>query len=181
MKILTTLGLVTSSVLLSSCGNTTANSNLADDGISEKVQNYTTCEKIDALVNAYDNDFEEVKLKPINSKISQLWKAKYHLVGNDCQIWSWGNKATTYSCHTTAPSKIIAKQYFESAKNEALKCVDDSWIMTESPSNNNKGLKVEFDNQIKGMRIATHMVPTGGWSKSVWSVTYYIGSSQQPY
>ena len=181
MKLLATLGLVTSSVLISSCGNTAANSNLTNDSISDKTQNYSVCEKIDALVNAYENDFEKIKLKPINSKISQLWKAKYHLVGNNCEIWSWGTKATTYSCSVTAPNKIVAQRYFENAKSEAIACIDDSWKMTESPSNNNKGFKLEFDNSTKGMRIAAHMVPTGGWSKSGWSVYYYIGSLEQPY
>jgi hypothetical protein len=181
MKLLAILVLITSSVLLSSCGSTTANSNLANDSIQQEIANYTVCEKIDALVKAYDNDFEKIKLTAVNTPISQLWKAKYHLVGNDCQIWSWGNQVTTYSCSVAAPSKAVAQQYFENAKNEALACIDDSWKMTESPSNNNKGLKVTFDNPEKGMSISAQMVPTGGWLKSGWSVYYYVGDIEQPY
>ena len=45
---------------------------MANDSISTEIKHYTACEKIDVLVKAYDNDFEQVKLKPINSKISQL-------------------------------------------------------------------------------------------------------------
>jgi hypothetical protein len=174
MKLLAALGLITSSVLISSCGNTPVNSNLANDSLSKQIQNYSACQKIDALINAYDNDFEKIKLNLLDSKISLIWKAKYNLVGNDCKIWSWGGGAQglTYSCSATAPNKDVAQQYYEDAKNKASECLDDSWAMVESPSKDNEGLKVDFDNTAKDIRISTHMVPTGGWSRSGWNVYY---------
>jgi hypothetical protein len=63
---------------------------------------------------------------------------------------------------------MVAQAYFESAKDEALRCLGYSWKMTTLPSNHHKGLKVAFDNPPKGMCIAVNMVPTRGGLKSEW-------------
>lgn len=181
MKISIILTVVLAGVLVSSCKSIPTQARMAEDATKQEIQSYTTCEKIDALVSAYTNDFDGIKLKAISTPISQLWKAKYHLVGNDCQIWSWGNQVTTYSCSVTAPNKVVAQHYFDSAKTEALTCIGNEWKMTEAPSNNNKGLKVTFENAEKGMSISAQMIPNEGLFKSGWGVYYLIGSIDQPY
>ena len=81
------------------------------------------CYKINALINEYDNDFNKIKLAVIDTRISQIWKAKYHLVGDNCQVWAWGKNRHIYSCSNTAPNKEIADYYFQNAKNTAKCCL----------------------------------------------------------
>jgi len=180
MKLPAIWGLITSATLISGCLSTTTESNLADESINQQVQRYTACEKIEALVTSYGNDFREIKLKEISTRISQSWSAKYHLVGNDCHIISWGNQVATYSCKLEVPDEVVAQQYFDIAKSETAACIDDSWKMTESPSNNKKGLRVAFDNADKGISISAQMIPTEGLLKQSWSVYYYVGDIKQP-
>lgn len=181
MKTPAILGLILSAALTSSCVNTTVKSNPNNETTNQDAQSYTACEKINALVTAYDNDFKKIKLKVVSTPISQRWTAKYNLVGNDCHIISWGNQVTTYSCKLEVPNEDVAQQYFDVAKNETKACIGDSWKMTESLINNEEGLRVAFDNADKGMSISAQMVPTGGLLKSSWSVYYNIGDIKQPY
>lgn len=181
IKLPAILGLITSATLISSCVNTTVKSNPANETANQDAQTYTACEKINALVTAYSNDFQEIKLKVASTPISQRWTAKYNLVGKDCHIVSWGNQVTTYSCRLEVPSEDVAQEYFDIAKSETTACIGDSWKVTESPSNNEEGLRVAFDNPEKGMSISAQMVPAKGLFKTGWSVHYYIGDIKQPY
>jgi len=137
------------------------------------------CDKIDGLINEYDNDFNRIKLKTINNKISKVWQAKYHLVGDNCQVWAWGNDSTTYSCNINAPDKETAETYYEKAKKITRGCLSDDWQMDEQQRKKDKGLKVEFSNVSNDITIATHLVPTAALFKSEWTVYYYVGSSRQ--
>ena len=138
------------------------------------------CEKIEALIKEYDNSFERIKLKSLNNRISKIWQAKYHLVGNSCQVWAWGTNSTTYACSLTAPNKETAQNYFDKAKNVTQGCLADSWSMNEQARKNNDGMKVEFTNKDSDIAIAAHMVPTAGLFKSEWTVYYYVGSDRHP-
>ena len=138
------------------------------------------CDKIDALINEYDNNFDRIKLKTINNRISKIWQAKYHLVGNSCQVWAWGSNSTTYACNVSAPDQESAQIYFDQAKKVTRGCLADDWQMNEQARNNDDGFKVEFTNNKNDITIATHMVPTAGLFKSEWTVYYYVGSSRHP-
>ena len=138
------------------------------------------CDKIDALINEYENSFERIKLKTINNRISKIWQAKYHLVGNSCQVWAWGSDSTTYACNVTAPDRETAQIYFDKAKEVTRGCLSDSWTMKEQARNNDDGIKVAFTTAKNDITLATHMVPTAGLFKSEWTVYFYVGSSRQP-
>jgi len=136
------------------------------------------CEKIDALISEYDNSFDRIKLNVINTRISKIWKAKYHLVGSDCQVWAWGNQSTTYACSTATPNEEVAQEYFDRAIQTARSCLSDSWQLTKQPRNNNSGYKAEFSQSKNDVMVSIHMVPTAGLFKSEWTVYYYVGNAR---
>ncbi len=137
------------------------------------------CQKIDALINAYDNNFDAIKQQKTVSRVSSIWKAKYHLIGNNCQIWSWGTKQTTYSCHTVAPNEEAARSYYLGAVKTAQQCLGNDWQLTESSRINDSGLKTEFINKNNEVILSTHIVPSNSLFSSEWSVYYYVGNTQQ--
>ena len=165
-------------ILLSSCSNIVLESS-ADEkaGLLPKVTN--ACYKINALINEYDNDFNKIKLAVINTRISSIWKAKYHLVGDHCQVWAWGKNRHTYSCSNTAPNKETADYYFQNAKNTAKNCLGTDWVLKESTRKNDNGYKIEFNNINSDLMLAAYAVPTANLFKSEWTVYYYIGSVSQ--
>ncbi len=80
------------------------------------------CQKISPLIKAYDNGFEQIKMTKIKAKISNTWKAKYNLVGENCHIWSWGGEQTTYACNISANDKKTAIDYYQSAISTTQQC-----------------------------------------------------------
>jgi len=169
---ITSLSVITATVL-SAC----VNQNIKTYEAYTPVNN--PCQKIDALISAYDNNFDVIKEQKIASRASNIWKAKYHLIGNNCQVWSWGGKQTTYSCHTVAPSEEAARNYYRGAVKTAQQCLGNEWQLTESPRKNDSGQKTEFINKNSEVVLSTHIVPSNSLFSSEWSVYYYVGNTQQ--
>lgn len=164
--------------LLASCSSSTTETQAnGQTALLPKVTN--ACTKVKALVSEYENDFDKIKASVISTRTSQIWKAKYHLVGDNCQVWAWGNDRHTYSCSNTAPNKEVAEYYFQNAKNTAESCLGTNWTAKESVRKKDNGYKVEFKNQNSDLVLAAHMVPTANLFKSEWTIYYYIGSVSQ--
>ncbi|MDN3651384.1 hypothetical protein QWY77_01110 [Thalassotalea ponticola] len=138
------------------------------------------CEKINALLKEYDNNFDRLKLEQSNLKLSQVWKAKYHLVGESCQIWAWGTEKYTYACSLSAPNKQVIDQYFNNAKATAKRCLSNDWISSESTKADNQGYKIEFSSDKSSAKLAAHAVPSGNVFKSQWTIYYYFGNIAEP-
>jgi hypothetical protein len=165
-------------ILLTSCSsNTQKTSKKQEPTLLPKVTK--PCDKINALINEYDNDFNKIKLKMMTTKYSRIWKAKYHLVGDNCQVWAWFGNKHTYSCSNIVPNKEIAEYYFQNAKNTAKSCLGTEWVIKESARKNDEGYIVEFNKEDSDLMLAAHMVPTASLFKSGWTVYYYIGSVSQ--
>jgi len=165
------LVIVVSTITLSSCVN---QNNIAEQQL-EPVSN--ACQKIDLLINAYDNNFEQLKETKIKARVSNIWQAKYHLIGQNCKIWTWGAAQTTYSCNTIEVDEQNAKNYYQGAKKTLQQCLGTEWQLDESKRNNDNGLKAEYTTKDKTVTLSTHLVPSTGLFKSKWSVYYYIGKT----
>jgi hypothetical protein len=137
------------------------------------------CEKVDALIAEYSNNFDRIKEDNIHIKnsISKIWRAKYHLVGNSCQVWARGAESHTYACSLIAPDEATAIDYFTKAKQTTQRCLGTSWGMIEADRNNDSGKKITFSQPGSALTLATHMVPTAGLFKSEWTVYYYVGNT----
>ncbi|MEY8213359.1 MAG: hypothetical protein RPR97_02625 [Colwellia sp.] len=178
MKIINNAFTLLSIILLTSCSNGTHETTVNEQAILlPKVTN--ACYKIKALINEYENGFNKIKSGIINTRVSRIWKAKYNLVGDNCQVWSWGKNRHTYSCSNTVPTKEIADYYFQNAKNTAKNCLGTEWTVKESARKNDNGYKIEFNNKTSDLMLAAHAVPTANLFKSEWTIYYYIGSASQ--
>jgi hypothetical protein len=137
------------------------------------------CKKVDALIAEYSNNFDRIKEDNIHiqNSISKIWRAKYHLVGNSCQVWARGIESNTYACSLIAPDETTAMNYFSKAKNTTKACLGSSWDMVEADRKNNSGKKVTFSQARSPLTLSTHMVPTAGLFKSEWTVYYYVGNT----
>ncbi|WP_371373339.1 hypothetical protein [Thalassotalea aquiviva] len=141
--------------------------------VVEKVEK--PCQKINALINEYQNNFTRLKQSQLETRASQIWKAKYHLVGDACQIWAWGTEHT-YSCSVSAPNKEVVDYYFNNAKITTTQCLGTKWQAVEAPRNDG-GYKIEFTSPTSDVMLAAHAVPTASLFKSEWTIYYYIGSA----
>ena len=165
------LSIAVSIITLTSC----ANQNTIAQQQLEPINN--ACQKIDLLIKAYDNNFEQLKETQIKARVSNIWQAKYHLIGNNCKIWTWGSDQTTYSCNTIEVDEESAREYYEGAKEVVQQCLGNEWQLTESSRNHDDGLKAEYTTKNQATTLSTHLVPSSGLFQSKWSVYYYIGKT----
>ena len=170
MNNLTKLSLILSSTLLSAC----VNQNTIAQNKSSPVTN--PCTKISLLVKAYDTGFEQVKLTRIKASVTNTWKAKYNIIGENCHIWTLGNSQTTYSCNISTDDKVMAETYYQNALQTIQQCLGDEWQMTEQPRKSDNGRISTFTSSSSQVSLSTHIVPLDSLFSEKWTIYYYIGS-----
>ena len=167
------------SFLLASCAGQNVQPMEKPTLAQQQVNQVKACSNLDALISEYDTNFDNIKGKAISTRISSIWRAKHDLIGNNCQVWSWGDSGTTYSCNQPAPNKEVALEYYNRAKEVANQCLADKWQPTESERKNGNGQKIEFSQPNNNLQIAMHLVPTSGLFKTEWTVYYYVGDNKR--
>jgi len=170
MNNLTKLSLTLTSLLLTAC----VNQNIVTQKITAPVTN--PCSKISLLINAYDDDFEQIKMTRIKTRATSTWKAKYNIIGDNCHIWTLGTTQATYSCNITANDKKTAESYYQKAQQTIQQCLDDTWQMNELPRKSDNGRKTTFTTPNSQVYISTHIVPLDSLFSDKWTIYYYIGN-----
>ena len=142
------------------------------------------CTKLDLLKSAYYTDFESLKEIKTSGRASNIWRAKYQLFGENCQVFSWGGKQHTYSCRLVAPDEETAQKYYQSAKKITQQCLGEEWDLEESNRAHDDGMKASFTNHgakpSEKVSFSTHLVPSSGMFSTTWTIFYYVGNSTQP-
>ena len=178
MKTYAKYTLILSSVLLTSCVN--QNTKIA----TNIMPTTNPCTKLDLLKSAYYDDFSSLKEINVAGRVSNIWKAKYQLFGENCQVFTWGGKQHTYSCNLVAPNEETAKSYYQSAKRVTQECLGEQWQLEESKRKHDDGMKTTFTNHDakpnEKVTFSTHLVPTSGLFSTTWTIYYYVGNSSKP-
>ena len=169
---------VISSALLASCVNQNAK-------ITQDIMPTTNaCAKLELLKKAYYEDFVNLKEIKVQGRASNMWRAKYQLFGQHCQIFSWGGDQQNYSCRLVAPDEETAKKYYLSAKKVTQQCLGEAWKSEEENRTNDDGMKTSFINDKATandkVSFSTHLVPSPGLFSTTWTIYYYVGNSTQP-
>jgi len=178
MKIVNKCTIIITSLLLASCVN--QNTKIANNIMPTT----NACTKLDLLKSAYYNDFESLREIKVGGRVSNIWRAKYQLFGENCQVFSWGGKQHTYSCRLVAPDEETAQQYYQGAKNVTQECLGEQWQLEESKRIHDEGMKASFINHnakpSEKVSFSTHLVPTSGLFSTTWTIFYYVGNSTEP-
>jgi len=178
MKACTKSTIILSGFFLASCVN--QNTKIA----ANIMPTTNPCTKLELLKTAYYDDFEQLKEIKVRGRVSNIWKAKYQLFGENCQVFSWGGKQHTYSCNLVAPDEETAQHYYQGAKRVTQQCLGDEWKLEESERNHDDGMKASFINHgakpSEKVTFSTHLVPTSGLFSTTWTVFYYVGNTTQP-
>lgn len=162
--------LIFSPLILSACAN--------QNTIAQKklIPVTNPCPKITMLINAHKNGFEQIKTTKIKARISNTWKVKYNIIGDNCHVWTWGNSEATYACNITANNKETAESYYDNAKQTIQQCLGDDWQMTEEPRKTDNGRKSTFTTPNKQVSLSAHIIPVDSMFTDKWNIFYYIGN-----
>lgn len=142
------------------------------------------CTKLELLKTAYYDDFTQLKTTQVAGRATNMWKAKYQLFGENCQVFALGGKQHTYSCRLVAPDEETAKGYYQNAQSVTKQCLGEAWTLEESPRKHDNGMKTTFTNNDANpdekVTFSTHLVPSSGLFSTTWTLYYYVGNVNQP-
>lgn len=143
--------------------------------MDSKVAALTTCEKIEALIQGHKKGFPNLRMTQSSAKIMDVWKARYNLVGDSCQVWGWGSGKFSYVCSLTEPNKQVAMEHYQLAMGQAKECLQQGWALKEGPRKMGEGLKAEFSrpNDPTVLTVVATSSPT--LFKTEWKTYVFVG------
>ncbi|MGB3620032.1 MAG: hypothetical protein WBA20_01655 [Ketobacter sp.] len=145
--------------------------------IDKQVSALDTCEKIDALVAGHPKGFPNLRTAQTTSKYMDVWKARYHLVGDSCQVWGWGNGKFSYVCSLTEPNKAVAMEHFDQAKEVTQQCLGESWSLKQGKRDQGEGTKAEYS--VSGRNTVVTIVAASSPTlfATEWKTYYFVGDA----
>jgi len=143
--------------------------------LDAKVAALTTCEKVNALVKGHQQGFPHLRMTLTNSRYMEVWKARYHLVGDGCQVWGWGSGRFSYMCSLTEPGQEVAMEHFNQAKAKTRECLSQDWIMKEGPRDAGEGVKAEFTKTGEKTVVTLIAASSPTVFKTEWKTYYLVG------
>lgn len=140
----------------------------------EYVDNLTECEKIQALLQSYDQQFAPLKRARTQSRYMDSWDARYDLIGDQCQIAALDATTVNYSCTASFKDKetALSKQYEANAFTR--QCLGEGWL--EQQKESEQSLRTTF---VKDENSPTVSVHTGKSlsKRTPWTTSYEVGKS----
>lgn len=138
------------------------------------------CQQVLDLIKAHKNKFKKIRKGVSNTGYADIWDAKTHLVGKNCQILRWENQKYSYTCNILSPSEKTAMQRYKKAKVKIKSCLGKGWILKERAGyNNRKGYVAIYANKQHNTVVATHVFETSGIFKKEWTNYIFIGSRKR--
>jgi hypothetical protein len=135
----------------------------------------STCDKIEALLAGHKKGFPNLKMTQTTTKYMDVWKARYHLVGDGCQVWGWSSGKFSYMCSLTEPTKQVSLEHYTQAKSIVQECLQGQWELTEGARDQGEGRKAEFrkmgDTTV--LTVVAAAAPT--LFKSEWKTYFFVG------
>jgi hypothetical protein len=147
--------------------------------IDVQVAQMTDCEKLKALIQSHNKEFNSIKLRKISNKFSDVWDARYHLVGKGCQVIRWGYGNHSYACSIISPGEKAANEIYLNAKTKIESCLGDEWKLKERALYGAKGMSAVYMNNDDGTAVATHSSETNGIFKNEWTNYFFVGDRKE--
>ncbi|OUL58125.1 hypothetical protein [Pseudoalteromonas ulvae] len=165
--------LLSSLFILSAC-----NATLTPEQQAE-VEKLSACDKINALVKGYSNEFNGLKSQKVTNKYADIWQAKYQLVGDRCQISQFSGQQLAYQCQKGFNNQVDALENYKEAVAFTQACLSpDNWKM-EQVSN---GQSVRTNFHLENFPIISiHSGKTLAKMNNTWSTSFQVGAQPTSY
>ncbi len=136
----------------------------------------STCDKINALIEGHAKGFPRLRTSLSSSKYMEVWKARYHLVGDACQVWGSSSDKFSYVCSLTEPNKEVAMEHYTKAKSVTRECLSGDWSMQEGPRDMGEGSKAEFSRAGTDTVVTIVAAASPTVFKTEWKTYYLVGN-----
>lgn len=141
-----------------------------DPKMQAQADQLTPCEKLEALVKAYNTDFAALKGSTISQRFLDIWAARVDAVGKGCQIWKSGSDVT-YMCTLSAPNETVAMDWYEEAVASIDSCLID-WQQDDAAKEADTGRGTLWFRSGNYPKVAVQVFPVRG---SHWAIYYFVG------
>lgn len=137
------------------------------------------CKQVNSLIDQHQLGFKQLKRNLVISSRMDIWQAKFHLVGNDCEIWRWSDGKQAYMCSQTVPDEAIVIEKYNNAINFSKQCLGDAWKIENIDREHGRSFRTIFSKPDLKTVASIHRVKTEGLFKSEWTIYYFIGDRDQ--
>lgn len=141
-----------------------------DAALQEQADQLSACDKVKQLAAAYTSGFEAIKGPSLSQRFLDIWAARVHVVGEECQIWKSGHH-TTYMCTRHAPNQTVAAEWFDQAAGVIGECLGD-WKQVKTSASEEGGRGLVWSGSKAPPSVGLQLVPSG---RNHWTVYYFIG------
>lgn len=162
-------GLLAGALICAGCAPT------SDRQIEAAAAKLSLCEKVEALIHGHANGFEQLRGSYRSTPYTDIWNARYDVIGKGCEIWRTGTGSTHYVCTLTAPDLATADNYYRESREQLRGCLGPDWTEQETPRKLGVGVKTVFSKPGEKATLAVHKIQTGGVVKDQWTLYYFVG------
>ncbi len=138
-----------------------------------------TCEQLQELVADHSSGFQNFRGRASDAKSITVWRSNFHLVGNDCQVWGWGEGRFSYVCSLIEPNEATAQTHFKAAQEKARTCLDSSWSITVGERAMGPGKRADFSHPDKTAVISMVVMPSPALFRDEWRTYYFVGDVKE--
>lgn len=140
---------------------------------SAYVDNLTPCEKIQGLVNSFENQFEPLKATRVQTKFGDVWTPKYHLMGNTCQIIGMNDNKIAYKCAQQFDQEEQSRNAYTHAVTQTAQCLGNEWEAVKSQQNSSQRTTFKSDNHRSVISIQS--AQTNAKFRKTWQTSLEVG------
>lgn len=149
----------------------------ADSALAEKARQMPVCDQLQALIAGHADGFARLRGEYRNTRYTDIWSARYDMIGKGCEIWRTGTGSTHYVCTRTAPDRDTADVYYSESLATARSCLGPDWNEKETPRKLGTGVKTVFSRPADKTTVAIHEIQTDGIFKKQWTLYYFVGET----
>lgn len=146
-----------------------------DRKLAEAADQLSLCEKVQALIAGHADGFQQLRGAYRSTRYTDIWTARYDVIGKGCEIWRPGNGSTHYVCTRTAPDRATADTYYDESRQVLRGCLGPAWSERETPRKLGVGMKTVFSKPGETATVAVHKIETGGVVRDQWTLYYFVG------
>lgn len=147
--------------------------------VTESVDAEKICTQVKQMIESHSTGFEAIKGVRTVSRKLDVWQAKTHLVGQDCQIWRWSNGKQAYMCHRLLPDEETTRIKFDKAVEFSRQCLGTGWKEEKISREKTAAVRVVFSSQQTDTVASVHRIQNRGLLKDEWSLYYFIGDREK--
>ena len=166
--------IVVSFLMVSGCSNISkqhkANATLKNNN------DESVCQQLQDLFDKSIDGFRSIREQPNYLNKATLWKSRYQLIADSCEIWQWSDKYS-YVCSRVMPDKDSADVVYQQVLESIDKCMNSttSQWQKQQISLDHKGQETRYNLNSK-QRGSLKVVDTGGVFQDSWTVYFRVDS-----